>query len=59
MLSKWGQSDLPVEGVAIIPPDEPMGWPAASYKRASLYYLDSTEHTVNVANPAGGISTAE
>jgi RHS repeat-associated protein len=55
----WGQTDLPVEATAIFPPDEPMGWPAKDYKRATVYYLDSHDRAVNVANPAGGISTTE
>jgi hypothetical protein len=56
---KWGQSDKPLEGTAIFPPDEPMGWPAASYKRASITYLDSLDRAVNTALPGGGISTTE
>ena len=33
--AKWGQQkDAPEEGTAIFPPDQPMGWPADSYKRA-------------------------
>jgi RHS repeat-associated protein len=58
-VEKWGQNDLPVEASAIFPPDEPMGWPAKDYRRATVYYRDSTERTVNVATPSGGISTSE
>ncbi len=68
-VSKWGQTkDEPMEGTAIFPPDEPMGWPASDYRRASIFYLDSKGHTVNTAAPeetttAGeykkAISTAE
>lgn len=59
-LAKWAQtSDLPKEATAIFPPDEPMGWPAADYKRASLIYMDGQARIVNTANPSGGISTVE
>ena len=62
-VSAWAQQDDPVEATAIIAPDEPQGWPASSYKRATTYYLDEEGHTVNVATPGnspnGSISTAE
>jgi RHS repeat-associated protein len=58
-VEKWGQSDDPVEAAAIFPPDTPEGWPAKSYKRATLQYLDSDGRTVNVATPSGGVSTSE
>jgi RHS repeat-associated protein len=58
-LEKWGQSDDPLEATAIFPADEPQSWPASSYKRASVYYLDSADRTVNTAAPGGAISTAE
>jgi RHS repeat-associated protein len=57
--AKWGQTDNPVEATAIFPPDEPMGWPAKSYKRATVYYRDSKDRTVNTAVPSGAISTTE
>ena len=57
--STLGQADSPVEGTAIYPPDEPMGWPAAGYKRATISYLDKVNRTVNVALPGAGISTTE
>ncbi len=50
-VSAWAQQDDPVEATAIIAPDEPQGWPASSYKRATVYYLDEEGHTVNVATP--------
>ena len=60
---KWGQSDDPVEATAITPPDSPQGWPASSYKRATVYYLDEQGRQVNVAQPSnssyGAISTTE
>jgi YD repeat-containing protein len=60
-VEKWGQTDDPVEGAAaaIFPPDEPMGWPAKSYKRATVYYMDSEARTVNMASPSGGVTTTE
>jgi RHS repeat-associated protein len=56
---KWAQADDPVEAAAISPPDEPEGWPAKSYKRATIEYLDGDGRTVNVASPTGGVSTTE
>ncbi|MHB1571260.1 MAG: virginiamycin B lyase family protein, partial [Solirubrobacteraceae bacterium] len=60
-LAKWGQHDDPATGTAILPPEEPQTWPASSYTntKATVYYLDRLGRLVNVANPAGGISTAE
>ncbi len=59
----WGQNDDPVEATAITPPDSPQGWPAASYKRATTYYLDEQGRNVNVAQPStvtkGSVSTTE
>jgi RHS repeat-associated protein len=58
-VAEWGQTDTPTEAMAVLPPDSPQGWPASSYTRATVYYLDSDGHTVNVAEPGGGISTTE
>jgi DNA-binding beta-propeller fold protein YncE len=65
-VEKWGQKDNneyedndPVEGTAVFPPDEPQGWPASDYKRASIGYINSKGLTVNTATPTGGISTTE
>lgn len=65
-LEKWGQADLPSEpapgqslATAVFPPDEPMGWPAKDYKRATISYLDELGRTVNRALPSGGIATSE
>ena len=59
-LANWGQkNDLPEKATAIFPPDEPQGWPASGYKRASIDYLDGEARTVNTASPSGGISTTE
>ncbi len=58
-LAKWAQKDDPIEGAAIFPPDEPMGWPAVNYKRAAIDYQDEQMRTVNATSPTGGISTTE
>lgn len=58
-VEKWGQTDDPVEATAIFPPDEPQGWPANGYRKATVYYRDSKGRTVNVATPSGGIATSE
>jgi RHS repeat-associated protein len=58
-VEKWGQKDHPSEAMAIFPPDEPMGWPAKYYKRASIEYLDDLGRAVNGASPTGGVSTTE
>ena len=58
-VAKWGQTDVPVEGTAMFPPDEPQGWPASDYKRATVEYLDSADRVVNVAEPGGAIATSE
>jgi RHS repeat-associated protein len=58
-VEEWAQTDKPEAGTAIFAPDEPQSWPATGYKRATIFYLDSANHTVNVATPTGGISTNE
>ncbi len=65
-VEKWGQKDKsesedndPAEGMAIFPPDEPQGWPASSYKRATIDYLNEKGLTVNTSTPSGGVSTTE
>ena len=64
-VAKWGQKpeEAPEEATAILPPDSPQGWPATSYKRASIYYLDSQGRLVNTATPTtgkyGDIATTE
>jgi YD repeat-containing protein len=55
----WAQTNLPVEATAVFPPDEPMGWPAQDYKRASISYFDGEGRTVNTAAPSGAIATSE
>jgi RHS repeat-associated protein len=47
-VAKWGQTDVPVDATAILPPDsEP-----SSYSRASIFYMDSDGYSVNTATPA-------
>jgi DNA-binding beta-propeller fold protein YncE len=58
-VEKWGQKDDPAEAAAIFPPDEPQGWPASDYKRATVHYWDTRGRTVNTAIPTGGIATSE
>ena len=65
-VEKWGQKDKsegedndPVEGMAVFPPDEPQGWPASGYKRATIDYLNAKGLSVNTATPTGGIATTE
>ncbi len=58
-LKAWAQADDPTDATAIFPPDEPQNWPASDYTRASIFYLDSANRTVNTASPSGAISTAE
>ncbi len=58
-VAAWGQEDDPAEATAFYPPDQPMGWPAQQYKRASVYYMDSAGHIVNTAQPGGNIATSE
>jgi sugar lactone lactonase YvrE len=65
-VERWGQKDDPAEpapgeplATAVFPPDEPMGWPAKDYKRATISYYDELGRTVNVATPYGGVSTSE
>ena len=55
----WGQHDDPAEATAFFPPDEPEGWPAENYKRASIYYVDGHDRQVNGASPGGAILTKE
>ncbi len=65
-VEKWGQKDKseyedndPVEATAIFSADEPQSWPATSYKRATISYMNGKGLTVNTAIPTGGITTSE
>lgn len=56
---RWGQEDDPAEATAVFAPDEPMGWPAKDYTKATISYFDNLGRTVNLASPSGAISTRE
>ena len=58
-VEKWGEKDNPVEATAVFPPDEPEGWPAGDYRRASVSYFDSTGRLVNVVAPKEAVSTTQ
>jgi streptogramin lyase len=62
-VAKWGQTDVPVEATAILPPDADQGWPATSYTRATVYYLDAQGMNTNLSSPSnapyGSIATTE
>ena len=58
-VAAWSEKEAPAEATAIFPPDEPQGWPASEYKRATLYYFDSAGRLVNTAAPGGAIFTTE
>jgi RHS repeat-associated protein len=58
-VEKWGQKEAPVEGTAIFPPDEPMGWRAKEYKRATIEYFDAKGRAIDVVTPGSGVFTTE
>jgi tripartite motif-containing protein 71 len=62
-VKKWGQEDYPLEATAIFPPDEPQPWPASSYKRATIHYIDAQGRAVNTSVPStteyGSVATSE
>jgi streptogramin lyase len=64
-IAKWGQrsEEAPVEATAIFPADSPQGWPASTYTRATVYYLDEQGRNVNIGQPStaavGDIATTE
>ena len=60
-VARWGQAapETPTQATAIFPPDQPEGWPASAYTRATVYYFDEAGRRVNVLTPGGGISTSE
>jgi RHS repeat-associated protein len=59
-VAKWGQQkDIPAEAAAIFPPDEQQSWPASNYRRATIFYTDKNERTVNVETPGEAVTTAE
>ncbi len=51
-VSKWGQSDYPVDATAIFPPTEVPAEKPSDYNQAAIHYLDADGHEVNTASPA-------
>ena len=60
-IGTWAQKkeEAPIEATAVFPPDEPQGFPASDYRRASITYFDAKGRAVDVALPGGGIQTSE
>ena len=56
-VAKWGQTAVPYEAAAIFPPDKVMGWPAKTYERESVIYLDGKDRAINTASATGGTSS--
>jgi hypothetical protein len=50
-VSKWGQSDYPVDATAIFPPTEEPAEKPSDYDQASVHYIDADGHEVNTAQP--------
>ncbi len=51
-VSKWGQSDYPVDATAIFPPTEEPAEKPSDYDQASVHYIDADGHEVNTAQPS-------
>ena len=51
-VSKWGQSDYPVDATAVFPPTEVPGEKPSDYDQAAVHYLDPGGHEVNTAQPS-------
>ncbi len=64
-ISKWGQSDYPVDATAIFPATEVPAEKPSDYDQAVVHYLDAGGHDVNTAQPSppgvegDSITTAE
>jgi RHS repeat-associated protein len=56
-VAKWGQEEAPVDATAVFPPTEVPGEPAASYEKATVYYMDGEGFAINTATPAGAGTT--
>jgi RHS repeat-associated protein len=57
-VAQWGQQDVPVDATAIFPPSEVPLTPPSSYAKATVYYMDTEGHKVNVASPSGAGTSA-
>jgi RHS repeat-associated protein len=51
-ISKWGQSDYPVNATAIFPPTEVPAEEPSDYDQAVVHYLDADGREVNTASPS-------
>jgi RHS repeat-associated protein len=51
-VSKWGQSDYPVDATAVFPPTEVPAEKPSDYNQAAVHYLDADGHEVNTASPS-------
>jgi RHS repeat-associated protein len=64
-ISKWGQSDYPVDATAIFPPTEVPAEKPSDYDQATVHYMDPGGNEVNTARPSppgvegDSITTAE
>jgi RHS repeat-associated protein len=64
-VAAWGQTDIPTDATAVFPPTQIPAEPAASYEKATLYYMDAEGFGVNTATPpvagtsGASISTTE
>jgi RHS repeat-associated protein len=54
-VARWGQSDLPTDATAVVPP----GVSASDYGKGVVTYMNRNGDPVNVANPGGAITTTE
>ncbi len=51
-ISKWGQSDYPVDATAVFPPTEVPAEEPSDYDQAVVHYLDPGGNEVNTAHPS-------
>jgi RHS repeat-associated protein len=51
-ISKWGQSDYPVDATAIFPPTEVPSEEPSDYDEAAIHYMEPSGHRVNTASPS-------
>lgn len=57
-VTRWGQTDRPMTGTAIFPPDAVPASPLSSWNGATVHYLGAHGKTVNIADPEHNISTS-
>lgn len=51
-ISKWGQTDYPVDATAVFPPTEEPAEKPSDYDQAVVHYMDADGHEVNTARPS-------